>query len=368
MDQVEKAKISPGQLFTIIVLFEMGTAILRVLAMTAGKDAWLAILLGILGGLSIFWIYVSLYRLYPELPLTGYTRAILGKWIGWTVGLLYILFFIHGAARDLREGGDLIVTSVLDQTPVLAVNAIMILSITYVLNKGIEVLARTAQIFLFVLAISALASVFLLFTSGIIDIKQLLPVLGNGWGPVLKTTFKQTIEFPHEELICFTMLLPYLNHRKKGTRAGFAAVLVSGLLLSSFTAMNMAVLGIDIAGRATFPLLSTISLINIGEIIQRLDAIVVLTLVIGDFFKVAIFFYAGVLAAADLFKIDDHRKLVYPVGIIILFISMMISGSFTEQIEEGDVLLVTVFLLFGVGIPAFLLAAAAVRRRFGSNP
>lgn len=364
---MEKVKISPGQLLILIVLFDMGTAILRVLAMTAGKDAWLAILLGAAGGLAIFWVYASLYRLYPELPLTGYIREILGKWIGWPLGLLYALFFIHGAARDLREGGDLILSSVLDQTPEVIVNAVMILSIVYVLHKGIEVLARTAQIFVFILAILGLLSIFLLFAAGVIDMNRLLPVLGNGLGPVLKTTFKQTIEFPHEEVICFAMLLPYLNHRKMGIRAGYAAVLISGFLLSLSTALNVAVLGIDIAGRSTFPLLSTIRLINIGEIIQRLDVFVVLTLIIGDFFKVAIFFYAAVLAATDLFQVKDYRKLVLPIGIIILFISMMISGSFSEQIEEGDVLLVTVFLLFGVLIPVFLLAAAWGRKWLRTN-
>lgn len=365
---MEKAKISPGQLFTLIVLFDLGTAVLRVLAMSAGKDAWLAILLGTAGGLAIFGVYASLFRLYPELPLTGYIRAILGKWIGWPLGLLYILFFIHGAARDLREGGALLLSSVLDQTPLIVGNAVMILSIVYVLNKGIEVLARTGQIFSFILAVLGLLSIFLLFAAGVIDINRLLPVLGNGLGPVIQTTYKQTIEFPHEEVICFAMLLPYLNHRKMGIRAGFAAVLISGIILSFSTALNMAVLGMDIAGRSTFPLLSTIRLINIGEIIQRLDVFVVLTLIIGDFFKVAIFFYAGVLAAADLFRINDHRKLVLPIGVIILFMSMMISGSFIEQIEEGDVLLVTVFLFFGVLVPIFLLAAAGVRKWFGSNP
>jgi spore germination protein KB len=161
------------------------------------------------------------------------------------------------------------------------------------------------------------------------------------------------------------MILPYLNHPKMGIRAGYFAVLISVLILSYSTAMNIAVLGVDISSRAIFPLLQTISLINIGEFIQRLDVFVVLTLIIGDFFKTAIFFYAGVIATADLFQIQDYKKIVQPIGIIILFISMMLTGNFSEQIEEGDVLLYTFFLLFGGIIPFFLLIVAGVRRRFG---
>lgn len=348
---MENAKISPGQLFALLVLFNLGTAILRVLAIDAEKDAWLAILLGAIGGLFLFYIYVSLYRQYPNLPLTGYMRAILGKWIGWPLGLIYVLFFIHGAARDLREGGDLLAASVLDHTPLVVLNIVMIFSIAYVLNKGFEVLARTAQIFFSIFLILAAISGLLLYFSGVIDINRLLPVLAKGWGPVIETTLKQTFQFPHEEVICFAMVLPYLANRKKGIRAGYFAVIVSVLILAYSTAMNVVVLGVDISARAVFPLLHTISLINIGEFIQRLDVFVVLTLILGDFYKTAIFYYAVVIAAADVFQIQDHKKLVNYVGLIILFISMMLTGNFAEQIEEGNVLLDTFFLAFGGIIP-----------------
>lgn len=206
-----------------------------------------------------------------------------------------------------------------------------------------------------------------MFFSGVIELNYLFPVLGSGWGPVIKTTLKQTIEFPHAEVICFTMLLPYLNQPKAGVRAGVAAVLISGLILSYSTALNIAVLGTDIAGRATFPLLHTISLINIGEFIQRLDVFVVLTLIIGDFFKVAIFFYAGVLAAADVFQIRDKRKIIFPMGLLILLISIVITGSIAEHIEEGNLALQTVFVLFGIVFPLAFLVVSGLRKRFGSN-
>lgn len=360
---MEKARISPGQLFALLVLFNMGTAILRVLAMGAEKDAWLTILLGGLGGLGIFGIYAALYSRFPKLQLTGYIKEIFGKRAGVALGLLYTLFFIHGAARDLREGGELLASSVMDQTPVFVLNVIMIAAIGYVLIQGIEVLARTGQIFLFVLVLLGIASSFLLVFAGVIDLSRLLPVLGKGWGPVIETTLKQTIQFPHEEAVCFTMILPFLNRRGVGLGAGFAAVAASSLILAYTTALNVAVLGVEISSRTVFPMLQTISLINIGEFIQRLDVIVVLTLIIGDFFKVAIFFYAAVAAAADVFQVDDYRKLVYSIGLIILLVSIMLSGDFAEQIEEGDILLYTMFMLFGAILPFLIWLATHFRRK-----
>ncbi|AFC32861.1 spore germination protein [Paenibacillus mucilaginosus 3016] len=267
----------------------------------------------------------------------------------------------------MRDGADLLVTSVLDQTPMIAVSIIMILTIGYVLHKGIEVLARTAQIYLVVMIALGVFSNFLLVVSGVIDVNQLLPILEKGWEPVIHTGITQAFEFPFSEMICFTMLLPYLNEPKQGIRAGFITMFAGGLILSFSTAMNIAVLGVDIAGRATFPLLTTISLVNIREFIQRMDVFVVMTLIIGDFFKVAIFYYVAVMGATDLFGMKDHRKLVYPLGLIVLFLSVAIADNFAEHIKEGNFALVTVFLLFGVILPLLLWFVAFVRSRFRSG-
>jgi spore germination protein KB len=348
---VEKAKISPGQLFALLVLFNMGTAILRVLATSAEKDAWLTILLGGMGGLAIFSIYAALYHRFPRLQLTGYMKEIFGKRVGGALGLFYTLFFIHGAARDLREGGELVASSVMNQTPVFVLNVIMTAAIGYVLVQGIEVLARTGQIFLFILVILGIGSSILLVFSGVIELDRLLPVLGKGLGPVIETTLKQTIQFPHEEAVCFTMILPFLNSSGAGLRAGFAAVATSSLILAYTTALNVAVLGIEISSRTIFPMLQTISLINIGEFIQRLDVIVVL------------FFYAAVAAATDVFRFANYRSLVFPIGFIILLASIMLSGDFSEQIEEGDILLYTMFMFFGAILPFLIWLASHFHKK-----
>ncbi|WP_251032726.1 GerAB/ArcD/ProY family transporter [Bacillus sp. ISL-7] len=139
---MEKAKISGIQLFAMMFMFEMGTALVISYEIAAKKDAWLAILLGLCGGIILTFIYFFLFRQYPNLPLTGYVRKIFGKYLRWVIGLLYILFFLYIAARNLREFGELLLSSTLTETPLLAINILMILAICYVLYLGIEVLGE----------------------------------------------------------------------------------------------------------------------------------------------------------------------------------------------------------------------------------
>jgi spore germination protein KB len=121
------------------------------------------------------------------------------------------------------------------------------------------------------------------------------------------------------------------------------------------------VLGAELVETSTFPLFTTVSLVNIYEFIQRMDAIVVLTLFIGAFFKTAIFYYAAIIGTSDLFNVD-YKKLVLPFGIIILFLAMIIAKDFSEHIEEGQASLMTMHAIFSVYIPIVLLAVAKLRK------
>ena len=79
---MEKAKISGYQLFVLIFLFEIGSALLVPLAGEAKQDAWLVILIAMIGGFLLFFIYYGLFQYYPDQLLTEYVRHIMGNFLG----------------------------------------------------------------------------------------------------------------------------------------------------------------------------------------------------------------------------------------------------------------------------------------------
>lgn len=64
---MEKAKINGSQLFTLMMLFEFGTAFLLPIAIEAKQDVWLSIMFGMAGGFVLFLVYYQLYCSYPDL-------------------------------------------------------------------------------------------------------------------------------------------------------------------------------------------------------------------------------------------------------------------------------------------------------------
>ncbi|MCM3655378.1 endospore germination permease [Metabacillus litoralis] len=362
---MEKAKISVIQLFAMMFIFNMGTALVVSYGIEAKKDAWFAILLGMGGGMVLFFIYYFLFRQYPNLPLTGVVRKILGKYLGWIIGLLYIIYFLYIAARNVRELGDLLVTSTMTETPLLAIIILFVLVICYVLYLGIEVLGRTAEVFIVMLILFGVAGNFFVLVSGNLDFHNLQPFLEHGWKPIVTTAFPHLLVFPFGEMIVFTMLLPYLNRHGLVKKVWLSALVSSGLILCWVAILNITVLGVDVMERATFPTLATIGKVNLFNFIQRLDTIIVFTLLITVFFKASIYLYAAVMGMVDLFKLKNHQQILLPTGLILIFFSMVIASDIIEQFEEGyNIGHYYLEFPFQIIVPLLMLLVVMIRNRF----
>lgn len=364
---LEKAKISTHQLFVLIVLFELGSAILVPLAVEAKQNAWLAILIGLSGGLCLFLIYYALFSYYPDIPLTEYLQKILGSFVGKILAFLYILYFIYISARVLRDFGELLITVFFPESPLFIMNALMIIVVVYTIRKGIEVLARTGELIFIIIALLGISGFILISISGSMHISNLQPVLEEGLRPVLKTAFT-TLYFPFGEIIVFTMIFPFLNKPEKVMKTGLYGLGLSGVILALIMTINISVLGVSLLSRTQFPLLSTIQTIELAGFLERLDVTFMLSSVFAGFFKLGVFFYASVEGTTNLFQIKESSVLVYPMGFIVLLLSILIASNFSEHVYKGlEVAPLYIHLPFQLVIPLFLLLIAFIKNRKGKD-
>ncbi|GAA3312705.1 hypothetical protein GCM10020331_001080 [Ectobacillus funiculus] len=77
--------------------------------------------------------------------------------------VIHSLLFLNTAADNIRDLGWGGVTAFIDidkKTPLLAINILFVLAICYVLYLGIEVLGRTAEVFIVILFLFGVAGNF----------------------------------------------------------------------------------------------------------------------------------------------------------------------------------------------------------------
>ena len=328
-------RISDYQLFCLILLFEIGSSILFVRGIEAKQDAWIAVLISTLIGLGLMWVYTELRKKIPEENLAKMIIKILGRNLGIPLVLFYGLFFLYCSTKNFHEFGIVLVTTFLIKTPIVVILIVFMLTALYVLFLGVEVLARTSEILFPTIMFFIISVVIMIGMSGRVQLEELRPVLANGWQPIFKEVYPGLVNFPFGEAVVFMMYWRYLDARQPVRSISLLAIGISGVIIAFIVAIDICVLGVNIAAAATISFLEVIKLINIGNIITNLDAFGIVLMFIGGFYKMILFFYGGVQAFATIFKSVDSRWIMIFSAIFVLWMSIDFEPSFPFHAWSG---------------------------------
>lgn len=176
----------------------------------------------------------------------------------------------------------------------------------------------------------------LILTSGNVDLQNLRPVLEEGWFTILKQSIPGTVVFPFGEVIVFLMLFPYVDKPQQVKKTVITGLLISGCFIAFIMMINVSVLGADLFTRTQYPLLTTSQLIEGKAFLERLDALFLVTAIVGGFFRIGLFLYATLIGAATLFGIPSYRKLIIPVGMVMFICSLAMASNNVEFNYTGS--------------------------------
>ncbi|WP_110114597.1 endospore germination permease [Bacillus sp. CGMCC 1.16541] len=364
---IRKEVISYSQLFMLIVSFEIGSAVVVDIGSEAKQDAWLAVLGGSILGLLLLIVYCHMLFKTKHKHLYDTFTTLLGRKIGIILAFLYVLYFLYVAARVLRDFGELVNTVIFPNTPIEVISILFLLVVMYYLVLGLEVTSRSVGIFMPYFILFLFLIILFLFVNQSMETDRLRPVLAEGMSPVLKAIFPSVLTFPFGEVIVFTTFVAAMNERKETMKVCVVAMLFSGIMLALFTVIKLSVLGVELADRAAFPLLSAIRTISLANFLERLDALVVFVMMLGIFVKVTIFLY-GALKGLEFISGQSYHLFVIPVTAVAGFQSILIANNYAEHLEEGLKFVPYYFHLpFQIFIPIGLLVGLWLREKISKK-
>ena len=364
-------KISGLQLFYIMIGFEIGNTVIFATGAGAKQDAWLAILIAMFGGLILMWVYTKLSEYYPDDTLIQMIPKIIGKYPSYPLIVIYILYFIYLASTACRDFSELIVSTILTETPMVVVIGCFMVLMIYSLRGGVEVFGRMGEM---VFPVYILVMVIMWLLMGIsldqFDLKRLTPVLGEGITPVLDAVFPYSspsiLLFPFGETILITMFFPFLNKKSYAKKTGMAVILVGGILLTLNAIVMISVLGPDIFKEEYFPLLSAARMVSIADFLERFDSLIILMMVAGVFFKVGGWTLGASIAISQLFKLKSYESILLALGAIITPFSVILATNFVQHLEISKTFIDPYLHVPLQVIPILLLGIAFLRKKFQS--
>lgn len=367
-----KTKISVSQLFSAIVLVPFGSAVLFYINPKAKQDAWIAILFYIIPAVLLQLIYISLWNKYPEDTLVTYMPKIFGKIIGYSLSVIYIIFFAYEAARVLRDFSELVAISSMQRLRPYLTSLMLMLTVAYVLFNGIEVLSRIMHVCLYLWIFFFICEwVFLYTTPEELKFYNLEPILENGFIPIIKDSWK-LITFPFGESVIFTMFFPLVKEKSKVKKAAVFATILEGILLALNTIMFLSVLGVNFASTSLFPLLQTLRIMHIGSTFDRLDIFIILIMILVGFLKIGFFTYGAVLGTCQLLKVKDTKYISLIFCTIVTITSMLIARNYPQHIYIGQTITLTyIHLPLAIIVPIIALLIYNIKsiiQKIRSNP
>ena len=327
--------ITKHQLFSILLLFMIGSTTIFALGINAGRDAWLAMLMAAAAGLALIWIYTELQKDFPERNLVEIIFELLGRPLGIPLAFLYALGFLYTSTFNHREFGELVAMSFLHSTPVAVLLTVFIFTVFYVLFLGFKVFARTGEIAMPVVIVFLVSIYLFIIFSGRVKFSELQPILGNGIVPVVSAAFPDLLGFPYGETVVFLMYWCYVTPQNEIRRPTFVAVLIATVLIIASLIVMITTLGAGYTANTTIPLLEVIKLINIGDILTNLESIGVIIMFIGGFYKMTLFFFGGVLVISTLLGTKNLKPLIVVLGLCVLFFSIGYEKSYAFHIWAG---------------------------------
>lgn len=359
-------RISLNQLGSMIVLFLIGSSSLFLLASEAGKDAWLAVFVGMLCGLVLLvGVYLPLFRQASQKNLIEILIDLLGRPLGYAITISYVLYFCYKSIRNVREFGDLTMIYLLPQTPLAAIMLIICLMSAYTVFHGVDVFFRMAESILPIVLGIYLFLFVLIACSGLLHLGNVTPVLDEGFKPVLAAAFPEVISFPFGEVVLFLMFWKYADKTNEVMSVTVKCYLFSGFFITMTNLLILAGLG-KLAAAVTTPLMQMTNLIEFAKFLERIDPFVALLLFTGVFFKLTAYYFGAVLALSHLVKLQ-RKWIIVMVGCVILSGSFLFK-SYMEQVWFGfQHNLKYHFPIFQMVLPLLLLIVAVVKKRWSEK-
>lgn len=253
-----------------------GTFLILASGVTAagGRDGWMTVLPGFTVGIPYGLMALSLLEQHPQKNLLQISEILLGKWIGKSIGCIYILMTGYCGGLALSVVGDIYEKSIMLSAPLWVFYLGGLLLVFYLVRSGLEVFARFAEVIFPVIVIALVLNVTLAIPR--IEPGELLPILSEGLKPLFFGVLK-VMPLAMEYILFLAGLLAFLPTGKQELgqlKTGvWRAVFLVGILNLLVVLIQVLVFGPGETIRLTTGILVLGKMVEISRTISGVESI-----------------------------------------------------------------------------------------------
>lgn len=347
-------KISPLQTLFLLSICRISIALLWF--QFSNQDVWIVEILALFY-VAVFCIpLLFLGKQFASLTPIEYLPIVTGNLLGKLFGTSYVLFFLFTATLDLSLFDNIIRPINFPETPDAAILLLALATCGYAASKGLECIARAAEIFVPLIFFTIIFYAILQIPD--MHFKVFLPILAD-------STFREihflsfTSAAGIHEIVFLAMLAPSINKKKGNINKIFLwTAIVITLFSLLIIVQTLAGLGVELAKRTFDPYYLFIKMINIYDFITRIEFLMVAAWNIGMFLKISFMLYLAAISFEQVWGVKNRKAVIFSM-IIVVYIATLKTGILKSVIVfhlmERYVPYINIIFIFGFPAVALII-------------
>jgi spore germination protein KB len=359
---MSKELITDKEAICIFIIFIIGSTAILGSGGDAKNAAWLAGIIAISAALPMTLVYGRLLTLFPGKGLYEIFELITGSYISKALSIIYIWYSFHLGALVMRNFGEFVNTVAMPETPIMFPMLCLALVSIISVKSGIEIIGRlSAHILPFIIFIIIIIQ---LLSVPLLNFSNLKPFGEEGITAILSGAFS-AFSFPYAETVLFIVILFSLKNTKSYYKVYLSGLIIGGTIIVILTTRNILVLG-ALLEKYYFPSHVAVSMIRIGDFVERVEVTVAVVFVYGVFIKTSVCLYVACRGISKLLKLRDYRPLVIQTGILMTFLAYILYDTIMEMQFWAFKVYAYYAFPFQVIIPILLWITSEIKTRTSS--
>lgn len=322
------------------------------------NQTWMPILIGACASFLIISIYERLAINNPGANLFEINEAVFGVVIGKIFSILYVFYFLMLVFLNTQDLGTFVKGFILPATPMTLIYIMFLLICAYASKKGAVTMTRYAAVITYTYIAIIVINGFLLLNKT--HPENLLPIFTVPVKNYLLGAHLATM-LPFCEVLVFMMFTRYMQSPVEIGKAMKSGLFIGAAILVFIIIRDITVQG-EYINNITMPTFASIRLIDVGDILTRVEIIYAVTIMSMLFFKVSIIFFASVSGVSMLFKIEQYRIFIFVIGALVTVYSNAIFVSSFQHLKWFETAATySTFFLFV--LPTITLIVSEIKKR-----
>lgn len=334
-------------LFTMLLITKTFYTSIRVVIKTSGTAAWYATIISCLTSLILFLFLYLLMKRFPGRNLIEVFEDVMGKVIGKSLALIFVIYLIYYAGSNLREFLEMIKAYNLPYTQPSFILAAFLMPVIVMAYLGMDVIARVAYVSFFVVIVGLM--LILVLGYPYYDINYIFPIGGYGIGSTLSTGVLRGSAY--DEVVFMAVVINSLHGIKSFKKVGIISLVISGLVISISIFCELMAFEYTQGSENISDIFQLSRIIYYSRFFQRIESVFLFIWVISSIITVATAFYISLSAFCKAFKIVNHKPLIPPFTFLTFMVAIL-PQSLSEVVEINVkfVRQYSIFIIYGIPI------------------